>query len=133
MIHPNASTAAVTAVQEAQPLDRDAAALFLRAQASWLRRGLRLADNPVEVGIVLGTHDGSHESWVELIAAVERGVGAQAAATVATLYGLHGRVVGSLERRMDLRLDPDVQAQVRRMLSDRLTEMTEQTVALLER
>ncbi|HWH32472.1 MAG TPA: hypothetical protein VNU01_07355 [Egibacteraceae bacterium] len=133
MIQPIATISASGAVRDQQPLDREAAALFLRAQASWLRRGLRLAEDPVEVGIVLGTHDSSHESWVELIAAVERSAGAPAAGVVSALYGFHGRVVGSLERDMDLRLDAAVQAQVRRMLADRLTEMTEQAVALLAR
>ena len=131
MIHPMPTLSAAAAVQEPQPLDREAAVLFLRAQASWLRRGLRLADDPVEVGVVLGTHDRSHESWVELIAAVEREAGEPVAGMVSALYGFHGRVVGSLERRMDLRLDAAVQEQVRRMLAERLTAMTEETIALL--
>lgn len=131
MIASIATIPAATADVEQQALDREAAALFLRAQASWLRRGLRLAADPVEVGVVLGTHDRSHESWVELIAAAERAGGHDAAAAIAALYGFHGRVVGSLERRMDLRLDAAVQEQVRRMLADRLTTMTEETLALL--
>lgn len=114
-----------------QPLDRTAAAMFLRAQASWLRRGLRLVGDAVEVGLVLGTHDASHESWVDMIAAVERGLGDEAAQKMAQLYAFHGRVAGSLERGMDLRLDETVRIQVRRMLADRLTELTEEAIAAL--
>lgn len=125
------SAGSATVVAEGDVLDRTGAALFLRAQASWLRRGLRLADNPTEVGLVLGTHDASHESWVALIAEIERTLGAEAAGTVAQLYGFHGRIVGSLERGMDLRLDTTIQGQVRRMLADRLTQMTEEAIAVL--
>lgn len=116
----------------AEELDPAGAALFLRAQASWLRRGLRLADDATEVGVVLGTHDSSHESWVTLIAAVSHDLGPGAAAEVSQLYGFHGRVVGSLERGMDLRLEPEVQRQVRRMLAERLTDMTEQVTAMFD-
>lgn len=130
MIHPIATIPAATAVRE-RPLDREAAMLFLRAQASWLRRGLRLSHDPVEVGVVLGTHDRSHESWVELIAAVDRSVDREASAMVSALYGLHGRVAGCLERGMDLRLKPEVRDQVRRLLADRLTAMTETAIAAI--
>jgi hypothetical protein len=125
-----ASSATADAVL-VQPLDRTAAATFLRAQASWLRRGLRLVGDAVEVGLVLGTHDASHESWVDLIAAVERALGEEAAQKLSQLYAFHGRVAGSLDRGMDLRLDEGVRAQVRRMLADRLTELTEEAVAAL--
>lgn len=129
-MHPIASSATAPAVL-VQPLDRTAAAMFLRAQASWLRRGLRLVGDAVEVSLVLGTHDASHESWVDLIAAAERALGKDAAQKLSQLYALHGRVAGSLDRGMDLRLDEAVRAQVRRMLADRLTELTEEAVAAL--
>jgi hypothetical protein len=123
----------LTRAVESDSLDAPAAAAFLRAQASWLRRGLRLATDPSEVGSVLGTHDASHGSWVSLIAEVERLVGDDAAQQVSQLYGFHGRVVGSLERGLDLRLDAGVQAQVRRMLAERLTQLTDEAVGALSR
>lgn len=129
-MHSIASSATAAGVL-VQPLDRTAAAMFLRAQASWLRRGLRLVSDAVEVGIVLGTHDASHESWVDMIAAVERALGDDATQKMAQLYAFHGRVAGSLERGMDLRLDEAVRTQVRRMLADRLTELTEEAIAAL--
>lgn len=109
--------------------DADAAAAFLSSQAAWLQHGLDRADDPTEVGIVLGTHDATHEQWLQLIGDVERHVGDEAAAEVSLLYGFHGRVVGSLERGSDLRLEPAVVAQIRRMLSERLASLTGAAVA----
>jgi hypothetical protein len=126
-----ASSATVPGVLQVRPLDRTAAALFLRAQASWLRRGLALVDDAIEVGVVLRTHDASHEAWVDTIAAVERALGGEAAQKLALLYGFHGRVAGSLERGVALFVDEDVRAQVRRMLAERLTALTEEAVANL--
>lgn len=111
-------------------IDIDTATLFLRAQASWLRQGLERSADPAAVGIVLGSHDASHESWLALIGLVER-LDADVAEALSTLYGYHGRVVGSLERGFDTRLDADVLCEVRRMLSDRLEQLTDEAAARL--
>lgn len=111
-------------------VDRNRAALFLRAQSSWLRLGLGRADDPTAVGIVLGAHDASHESWLALIAALEA-EDAEAAERVSALYWFHGRVVGSLERGADRRLGADALAGVRSLLAAMLGRLTEEAVARL--
>lgn len=130
VIHQIAARVTTDVVREDE-LDRLAAALFLRAQASWLRRGLRLSADPTEVEVVLGIHDSSHESWVSLIAAVEHSLGDDAAQLVSGLYSFHGRVAGSLERGLDVRIEPAVRSQVREMLAMRLTQMTQEAVTAL--
>lgn len=112
-------------------LDAPRAALFLRAQASWLQQGLDRVDDPAAIGIVLGTHDASHESWCALICALEQ-TAPDLAADVSGLYAYHGRIVGSLERGLDRRLEPSVRAQVHAMLAKRLTELTATVGAALE-
>jgi hypothetical protein len=113
-------------------LDTDAAVLFMRAQAAWLHKGLQHAEDPTAVGIVLGAHDTSHESWLGLIAAVHRSLGAAAASEVSRLYGFCGRVVGCLERGPQHRLEPDVTTQVHRLLANRLTSLTEAAVRTVQ-
>lgn len=110
-------------------VDADATAAFLRAQAAWLRRGLVRAGDPVAVALVLAAHDRSHERWVRLVATVTRGCGAAAGQRVAALYGFHGHVAGSLERRACELLDPPLAREVRRMIAERLADLIEATVA----
>lgn len=112
-------------------LDVVSASLFLRAQSSWLCRGLERAADPTATGIVLGAHDASHESWLDLIATVQRCRGDEPAQQIAALYGFHGRVVGSLERGLDRSLDPGVAASVRELLGERLQVLTERAVTIL--
>lgn len=112
-------------------LDRQAAALFLQSQASWLRQGLERAGDATAVGMVLASHDTSHASWVALIAAVGDAVGTEAADTLAALYAFCGRVAGVLCRGPDPRLSPTVAACVRSQLTDRLTELTDAAVTTL--
>jgi hypothetical protein len=47
--------------------DAEAAALFVRAQVSWLRRGLDRAEDPTAVALVLTVHDTAHRGWLELL------------------------------------------------------------------
>jgi hypothetical protein len=121
---------AQSAPYEEARMNVDAAAHFLRGQASWLCRALMGPGDPSAVGTVLGAHDRSHESWLTLIAGVAR-VDDDAAQRLASLYGLHGRIVGSLERGIDLRLADDVAEQVRRLLSLRLQEATDEAITAL--
>ncbi|MGH3665475.1 MAG: hypothetical protein ACRDU8_05210 [Egibacteraceae bacterium] len=114
------------------PADLRTAATFLRGQAEWLRRGLACATDPEEVGIVLAAHEGSHERWVGLVATAHRALGPDAAQTVATLYGYHGRIIGSLEQRTAALLDAGTAAQFRALLAERLTTLTEVAVEALE-
>ena len=109
------------------------ATTFLRAQAQWLQRGLTHADDAVAVGIVLGSHDRSHDRWVGVIDLVGRTLGTEVGQHVATLYAYFGRVAGSLERgTMDL-LSPEVAASARQLLGHRLTDLTEHAVDALWR
>src|SRR5688572_24688026 len=74
-----------------------APAAFVMTQASWLRRGLLHADDPVTVAVVIGSHNLSHERWLSLIAHVRATVSIEAAVQVMALYELHGRLVEGLE------------------------------------
>jgi hypothetical protein len=112
-------------------VDVAAASLFLRAQASWLCRGLTRNDDPAAVGIVLGAHDASHESWLTLIAATQVSHGDDTAQEIAALYGFHGRVVGSLERGLDRRLETRVADHIRELLAERLRDLTQAAIARL--
>jgi hypothetical protein len=80
------------------PFDPRAAEAFLREQAECLGAGLGAADDPLAVRAVLRSHDGGHERWLSLIAAVSS-LDSAAGDTLAALYAFHGRVAGSLERR----------------------------------
>ena len=104
-------------------LDRRRAVRFVRTQSWWLERGLTRAEDATAVGIVLGTHDASHEAWLALIAALEAD-GDTGAGAVAALYEFHGRVVGFLERGLDQRLDPGVRSGLRSLLKTRLAQLT---------
>jgi hypothetical protein len=107
------------------------ATTFLRAQAQWLERGLVRADDPIAVDLVIGAHDRSHDRWVATIQIVSAALGEDAADDVAAVYTFVGRIAGSLERgAMDL-LEPEVAAQVREYLAERLEDLTETTVDML--
>jgi hypothetical protein len=112
-------------------VDRARATLFLRAQSTWLGRGLERAGDPTAVGIVLGAHDTSHESWLALIAALH-GAGCRAAPAVAALYGFHGRIAGVLQHGTDATLGPVVQAELHAVLGARLRELTEAAIEAVE-
>lgn len=112
-------------------LDRQAAALFLRSQSSWLRQGLDRACDEIAVGMVLASHDTAHASWVALIAAVGDALGPAPADALAALYGFHGRVAGVLCRGPDPRLSPAVAGCVRSLLANRLSELTDAAVTAL--
>lgn len=107
------------------------ATTFLRAQTQWLQRGLLHSGDRVAVGIVLGAHDRSHDRWVNLIRIVGDRLGEDAATEVAVLYGFFGRVAASLERGAMESLCPEVAASCRKLLSDRLSELTEAAVETL--
>lgn len=115
------------------PLDREAAELFLRAQASWLHKGLDRACDATAVGMVLNAHDAAHPSWLALIAAVQDTSGAAPAQALAALYTLHGRIAGVLCRGPDPRLSHAISGCVRSLLSDRLTELTDAAVEAVAR
>ena len=61
-----------SAPDEEARMNVDAAAHFLSGQASWLCRALMGPGDPSAVGLVLGAHDRSHESWLTLIASAAR-------------------------------------------------------------
>ncbi len=107
------------------------ATTFLRAQAQWLERGLRHADDRVAVDIVIGAHDRSHDRWVGIIRLVAAALGDDAADAVSSVYAYVGRIVGSLECGATDLLDDDVAAQVRGYLATRLVEVTEAAVETL--
>jgi hypothetical protein len=111
-------------------LDAAAASTFLQSQGRWLVHALDHMEAPDVVGTVLGVHDASHESWLELIADLER-FDEATATDIAALYGYHGRVVGCLERGLDPLLSSTVQRQIRHMLSRRLDGMTSRAVELV--
>jgi hypothetical protein len=106
-------------------VDLEGARLFLRAQTLWLVRGVERADDPAALGIVLGSHDACHETWLALVAGADHHAGPEAAEAVAALYAFHGRVVGWLERGVVRRLPPDVSRRLRRMLVRQLRELTD--------
>ncbi|MDP8969087.1 MAG: hypothetical protein M3N52_00960 [Actinomycetota bacterium] len=113
---------------ERRPFDAEAATLFLRAQASWLCRGLRRAGDPIAVRLVLGSHDACHGRWLALIDQVGHSLRPDLAQQLAELYALHGRVAGSLERGVDGRLDPRVADKVRGLLAAQLSQLTEAAI-----
>lgn len=113
-------------------LNRAAAATFLRQQATWLHRGLQNACDHDAVGEVLAAHDTFHRMWIELIAAVNRTCGEDAARTLSALYAFHGHIAGTLERGPDPRLDTGTCAQVRALLDGHLVQLTEAALTLID-
>lgn len=101
---------------------------FLRGQAQWLQRGLLNSSDRVVVDLVLSAHDRSHERWVVLIGQIGDTLGEQAAADVASVYAYFGRVAGSLDAGTMETLCPNVAAQARHLLAERLTDLTETAV-----
>lgn len=112
-------------------LDRDAAEVFLRAQSAWLRRGLTHGEDREVVRLVLNSHETSHESWLALIAAAERHLGAPVAQVLGAVYTGHGRVAGTLERGATTTLSAEVATRVRDLLATHLAALTEAAVAAL--
>lgn len=114
-------------------LDVALATLFLRAQASWLQRGLAHAEDDCTRRLVLAGHDQSHESWVSLVNAVSRTVGDDVADDVGSLYALHGRVAGCLARPgASGLLSPAVAAAARALVGQQLGDRTLAVTARLE-
>ena len=115
---------------EATPAARTAgrATTFARAQSQWLARGLANSTDRVAVDIVLAAHDRSHERWVILIHQVDNDLGEDAANEVALLYAYLGRVAGSLAQGATEMLCPQVAADVRNLLAQRLADRTEGVV-----
>lgn len=111
-------------------VDRGAAELFVRAQSSWLSRGLTRARDPVAARLVLTVHDRAHESWLALIAAANRELPPDAATRLAALYTFHGHVAGVLEQFVD-RWNLAVPQDVCEDLQERLEELTESAVDAL--
>jgi hypothetical protein len=109
---------------ESEPTPGHAVCGFLTSQASWLAHGLDCADDPTAVGVVLARHDASHERWLAVIAQLDLH-DEETASQLAGLYAFHGRIAGCLERGPDRRLGPEVHVEVRRLLSRRLSAMTE--------
>lgn len=118
---------------ERRPFDAEVATLFLRAQASWLCRGLRRAGDPIAVRLVLGSHDACHGRWLTLIDHAGQSLRPDIAHQLAELYAYHGRVAGSLERGVDGRLDPEVADNVRALLAAQLSRLTEAAIDRLRR
>ena len=114
-----ATSAAMTATR---------ATTFLRAQCQWLQRGLAHSSDPVAVAVVLGAHDRSHERWVSVIQAVRETMGDEPADEMSLLYLSMGRIAESLSRRATELLCPNVAAEVRDLLGERLCDRTEAVV-----
>lgn len=122
---------AATHGSHAEPTtDADAAAAFLAEQADCLLTGLAHADDPLAVRAVLHSHDGGHGRWLQLIASAAVRDPA-AAEQLGTLYELHGRVAGCLERGMRQLPAPDLKGHVGALLAGQLRSCTERTVAAL--
>lgn len=109
-----------------------AAARFLREQQAWLADALRAAPTDPQVQAALEAHEASHPNWISLIAAADA-ADSVAADELARLYGLHGRVAGSLERgaREAEALPPDVHREIRELLARWLARLTRQALAAL--
>lgn len=103
---------------------------FLTTQASWLRRALLHSDE-VTIGVVVGSHNLSHDRWLSLITYARSALSIEAAAEVMSLYELHGRLVEGLEHDTMLMLDPVVAAAARILLAENLDEKTEAVIAAL--
>ncbi|CAN5865501.1 hypothetical protein BH23ACT8_BH23ACT8_18960 [soil metagenome] len=103
--------------------DADAAALFVRAQVSWLRRGLERADDCTAVAMVLAVHDAAHREWLELLPRLD----GPARAAADELYAFCGRVAGTLQRGPDPRLPAATSAAVRALHAERLTGLARAT------
>lgn len=114
-----ATTAAMTATR---------ATTFVRAQCQWLQRGLSHSCDPVAVAVVLGAHDRSHDRWVSVIQQVRETIGDEAALEMSLLYLSMGRIAESLSRRATELLCPNVAAEVRELLGQRLGDRTEAVV-----
>lgn len=112
-------------------VERDCA--FLREQAEALGDALRGAGDPADVATALTAHEASHETWVCLLARLEREGSSHLAADIETLYAFHGRVVESLERGLDGWFNPEAAFQIRTVLADRLADCTAMAVAALRR
>lgn len=112
-------------------VDRECA--FLREQAEALCTGLRATSSPALLATALNAHEASHETWMCLLARLERDGPPQLAADLETLYEFHGRLVESLERGLDGWLNAQAAYEIRRVLADRLAECTAMAVAALRR
>lgn len=127
---PSCAQIAPSAALEATAAARTAgrANTFVRAQSQWLARGLANSADRVAVDIVLGAHDRSHERWVVLIHQVDNDLGPEAANEVALLYAFLGRIAGSLAQGATELLCPEIAADVRDLLAQRLADRTEGVV-----
>lgn len=112
-------------------VDRDCA--FLREQAEALCNGLRSTGDPAYLATALTAHEASHETWVCLLARLEREGPPQLAADLELLYDFHGRLVESLERGLDGWLNAEAAFEIRTVLADRLADCTAMVVAALRR
>jgi hypothetical protein len=107
-------------------------AAFVTTQASWLRRGLLHASDPLTVAVVVASHNQSHERWLSLIARTRCAVSIDAAAQVMSLYELHGRLVEGLEHDAMEMLDPVVASAARILQAEHLDQRTEAVIAALD-
>ena len=104
------------------------ATTFMRAQASWLQRGLSCGDDRFVVDMVIATHDRSHDRWVRVFNHVTTHLGDEAGQHVAAVYRCIGRTVGSLEQRAFGLLETDIATKARHVLAEGLDETTEQAI-----
>ncbi len=115
-----------------RPLDVEDACSFLTNEAEQLEHALDHRDTPAVVDSVLGRHDDSHATWLELIADAERRDDT-VAAVIEDVYGFHGCVVGALERGVDPRLCPEVREGVRALLVRELESRTRTALQAIRR
>lgn len=101
--------------------------VFLRRQQALLLRQLGDADR--DAGALPAPRPAAHAEWLALIAVAGDECGREAADRVARLYEYHGRVAGSLERQRQLPLPPPASQNLRRLLADRLSELTDDAAA----
>lgn len=111
------------------PFDLETASSFLREQADCLAAGLEHGDDPLAVRAVLRSHDGSHDMWLRVIAAVTSR-DAESGNVLGGLYAFHGRVAGSLERAPGTG-DRTLHRDVREVLRSRLRTRTVAALATL--
>lgn len=109
----------------AGPVHRlDGVAEFLRAQERWLVRGLDRMDDPACTGIVLARLDDSHPAWIGVIGLLHA-CDPATAQLACELYGLHGRIAGTLEHGFGPLLPAQVRQQLRCLLAAHLRARTE--------
>jgi hypothetical protein len=101
----------------------EGACAFLSGQAATLIAGLRAVETPVQES-ALASHEASHETWVRLLAAVNRAPAEELCGDLTALYEFQGRLAASLERGLDGWFSIEAAREVRGVLAEQLASCT---------